>query len=55
VQKIKEEVRRFTELQIEDEEALQELLQRLIERIDIELDGGIDIYNNFGNLLSQGV
>ncbi|WP_182302677.1 hypothetical protein [Cohnella cholangitidis] len=54
MQKIKEEVRRFTELQIEDEEALQELLQRLIERIDIELDGGIVIYNNFGNPLSPG-
>jgi hypothetical protein len=55
MQKFKEEVRRFTELQIDSEEVLREVLQRLIERIEIELDGGIVIHYDFGNPLSAGV
>lgn len=35
-------------------EALREVLQRLIERIEIELDGGIVIHYSFGNPLSAG-
>ncbi|MBD3919383.1 hypothetical protein H8B09_11520 [Paenibacillus sp. PR3] len=54
MQKFREEVRRFAELQIDDEEALRELLQRFIERIEIELGGGIIIHYNFGNPLSAG-
>jgi len=54
MQQFREEVRRFAELQIDDEEALREVLQRLIERIEIELDGGIVIHYNFGNPLSAG-
>ncbi|WP_230986925.1 recombinase family protein [Cohnella fermenti] len=54
MQKFREEVRRFAELQMDDEEALREVLQRLIERIEIELDGRIIIHYNFGNPLSAG-
>ncbi|SDO18639.1 hypothetical protein SAMN04487897_109144 [Paenibacillus sp. yr247] len=54
MQRFREEVRRFTELQIDGEEVLREVLQRLIDRIEIELDGGIVIHYNFGNPLSAG-
>ncbi|MOA32414.1 hypothetical protein D3C78_1536290 [compost metagenome] len=54
MQQFREEVRRFAELQIDNEEALREVLQRLIERIEIELDGGIVIHYNFENPLSAG-
>ncbi|WP_127508786.1 hypothetical protein [Paenibacillus humicus] len=54
MQQFREEVRRFAELQIDDEEALREVLQRLIVRIEIELDGEVIIHYNFGNPLSAG-
>ncbi|GAB6929169.1 hypothetical protein JCM10914A_31520 [Paenibacillus sp. JCM 10914] len=41
-------------MQIDDEEALREVLQRLIERIEIELDGEIIIHYHFWKPLSAG-
>lgn len=54
MQQFREGVSRFAELQIDDDEALREVLHRLIVQIEIELNGGVIIHYNFGNPLSAG-
>lgn len=55
MKQFQEEVKRFAELEITDEDILREVLQRLIERIEIAEDGSIDIHYNFKNPLLMGV
>jgi site-specific DNA recombinase len=52
MRQFQEEIKRFVELDIADEEVLRAVLQRLIERIEIEADGDINIHYNFRNPLS---
>ncbi|MNI36139.1 hypothetical protein D3C73_901820 [compost metagenome] len=50
-----EEIRRFAELEIIDEEMLREIIHRLIERIELAADGSIAIHYNFKNPLLLGL
>jgi site-specific DNA recombinase len=54
MEQFKEEISRFAELEITDEETLRGLFQRLIERIEIAEDGSISIHYNFKNPLLTG-
>lgn len=48
------EVERFSGLDINDEEALRNIFQKLVERIEIQKDGAIHIHYNFKNPMVQG-
>jgi len=48
------EVARFTELDISDEEALRNIFQKLLDRIEVQENGSIRIFYNFKNPMIQG-
>lgn len=48
------EVKKFVQLQISDEEMLRQTLHKLIEKIEVSEDGVITIHYNFKNPLSMG-
>ena len=54
MKQFQEEISRFASLEITDEAMLRELFQRLIERIEIAVDGSITIHYNFKNPLLLG-
>lgn len=54
MKKFQEEVNRFAELEISDEEILRDVLHRLIDKVEIAEDGSIAIYYNFINPLFIG-
>lgn len=52
MRQFQEEINRFVELDIADEEVLRGVLQRLIDRIEIKADGDINIHYSFRSPLS---
>ncbi|MDU4695847.1 MAG: recombinase family protein [Paenibacillus sp.] len=52
--RFKEEVIRLAELDITEEQVLRGILERLIERIEVAVDGSITIHYSFKNPLLQG-
>ncbi|WP_145939515.1 hypothetical protein [Paenibacillus glacialis] len=46
-----QEIKKFVQLELGNEEMLREVLNRLIERVEIAKDGSIDIHYNFKNPL----
>lgn len=54
VQKFREEIKRFVEFQIDDEEVLRDVLHRLIQCIEVKDGNEIVIHYRFENPLSPG-